>query len=201
MTLMRHVILNCDFCGNKIKRLYYENIYKEIACPRCFKACWRTKELDPDSTKGISYMTDVLVAKKLGIQLNANKTGKLHNFVDMIHPKLGNIKAAGAKLDMRSKHNFLIVKPYVNKIDTYIFIGYDEERRHILRVYIVPIGFIRKHFNVRYSDTTYKKMSISLNNKNKMLVFRQDEKEWDDFFHTLSLSNCPVLGKRNRFKI
>lgn len=175
-------LLKCGFCGKKIKRSCYENEDKKIACPRCAHACWKTKELDPDSTKGISYMTDLLVAKKLGIQLNTNKTGRLLNFVDMTHHKLGNIKVAGSKLDRNSRHNFLISKSYVDKIDTYIFIGYDEERRHVLRVYIVPIDFIRKYINILGSAAIYKKMCISLNHQNDMLIFRQDEKEWDDFF-------------------
>lgn len=145
-------------------------------------------------------MTDFLAAKKLGLQLNTKKTGKLVNFVDITHPILGNIKVIGSSLDRRSRHNFSIAKFYIDKIDTYIFIGYDKERRHILRVYIVPIDFIRKYVDIRDLDTMYIKLCVSLSHKNKMSIFRQDEKEWDDFFHTLSLNNCPVLRMRNGTK-
>jgi hypothetical protein len=188
-------ILVCDFCRKEINRAYYESKDKKIACPACFNSKWKVKELNPDSTVGISRLTDILVAKKLGIELTSNKSGKFANVTDMFDTKMGRIKVAGSSLHIKDRnhpyHNFLLTKSHVEKIDTYIFIGYDVDRKHIIRVYIVPVDFIKKHIyqHKKNNDRKYLKLSIpmtSINRGKDMEIFKQDQKEWDDLFIRLS---------------
>lgn len=153
-----------------------------------YNADCRNKNLDPDSAAGKGYITEVLVAKFLGINTCFDITGNFnHKAFDMYEDKnWGIIDAKGSILyNRRDNCYFHYFNTEKNDIPDFFFcVGYDEDMTHVDRTYIIP--------NEEYINKLYG-IYILRDGYSKYHIFRENEKPWDDLFHTLKLDNCPVL--------
>ena len=179
-------IWDCQNCWNKYSYNSYSNKRKlERDC--------RNNDLDPNSTPGIGYITAVLVKKFLGIEDCFDITGNFcYPEYDMIeHEDWGLVDAKGSSL-LERKDGYLYHQFHINKnkkADFFFCIGYDENRKHVIAVYIIP-----NEEDISKLDAIW----IRYNEYSKYNIFKESEEEikkWDDLFHTLKLDNCPVLRK------
>lgn len=148
----------------------------------------RNKDLDPDSSSGFGYISEVLTAKFLGIKTCFDITGNFnHRKFDMYqHEDFGRIDSKGSKL-FHDKNCYYWGK---NKIPDFFFcIGYNDTRTEVLCVYIIPneniiTNAIHINKNWRQHEDPY-------------YWYKQDPKPWNDLFHTLKIEDCPVLKTRS----
>lgn len=196
----------CCFCGNKIRNIYYEeldsfgNLSGRISCARSrcrakVETKCRNKDLDPKSNSGKGYISEALVAKFLGIKTCFDITGNFnHPSHDLLeHEDWGmiNVKSSSLMLKKNSVNVFCEYHgfhPYGNrKCDFFFLIGYDEERKHVIAVYIIP--------NEEYISRLIS-ANIPFDSGSKWDIFKESEEEvkkWDELFHTMKLEDCPVL--------
>lgn len=151
----------------------------------------RNKGLDPDSTVGFGYMTEVLIAKFLGIKTCFDMTGNFNyrEFDIYQHEDFGRIDAKGSKLLYYKGYYYWEFHTKKNKtVDFFFCIGYNDTRTEVISVYTIPNEnivdnlYINKNWN-QHEDPYY--------------WHKQDPKPWDDMFHTLKLEDCPVLKIRS----
>ncbi len=159
----------------------------------------RNKGLDPDSPQGFGYMTEVLIAKFLGIMTcfdiyNSKmlSTGNFHyrDFDIYQHEDFGRIDAKGSKQFYRKGCYYWRFDTKKNKIPDFFFcIGYNDTRTEVLCVYIIPNENILTH--VIHINKNWDQ------DKDPYYWHKQDPKPWNDLFHTLKLEDCPVLKTRS----
>ena len=155
----------------------------------------RNNNLDPNSPPGIGYITAVLVKKFLGIEDDCFDITGNFNYpkYDMIeHEDWGLIDAKGSSL-LTDKRNGCLYHSFHTrkneKANFFFCIGYDNNRKHVKVVYIIP-----NEENISKLDN----VPIPYKGNSKYNKYKESEKEvkkWDDLFHTLKLDNCPVLRK------
>ncbi len=168
----------CYKCGgtNRINREYINKSWNgRFICSNC-RTDYRNKNLDLNSVLGIGYMTEALVAKFLGIKTCFDMTDKFnHRSFDIYeHDDYGKINVKASSF-IDNGWYFHINRN--KKCDFFFCICYDKDRKHIIRVYIFP--------NEEYiSNKTILYINI---HDIKYDFFREDEKSWDDLFHTLKM--------------
>lgn len=187
--------VRCGSCNKYINRSYYEELNSggnptgRTICGTCIpkiSADCRNKNLDPDVPTGIGYMTEMLVAKFLGIKtcFDAANNFNYTTFDIYDHEDFGKIDVKGASFTNNGWY-FRINKN--RKCDFFFCVGYDKHRKNIEKVYIIP--------NEEYVNN---KVQLYINiNDTDYEFFREDPKPWNDLFRTLKLDNCPVLIKRS----
>ena len=164
-------------------------LVKEKAKAKC-----RNKELDSNSKSGIGYIAEALVSKFLGIPTCFDVTDNFsYPKYDLLkHKDYRKINAKGSTLLVKNGylcHEFGTHKN--KKVDNFFCIGFDEDRKHVLAVFIIP------------NDKDISKLSsirIYYNQNSKYNKFKENEEEvkkWDDLFHTMKLDNCPVLRNKD----
>lgn len=153
----------------------------------------RNNNLDPNSSHGIGYITEVLVAKKLGIKTCFDITGNFNypGYDTFEHKDWGIINVKGSILRCNNKglshHHFNINKNA--KPDFFFCVGYDKEMKHVTSIHIILNGD---------DVNTLNGITIRYGNDSIWDVFKESEEEidkWDALFHTLKLENCHVLRK------
>lgn len=180
-------IFTMRFANNEDKAYIYDEHMKDKSRQKC-----RNKDLDPDSTKGFGYMTEVLIAKFLGIETCFDMTGNFnHRAFDMYHHEdFGRIDAKASKLFHDKNCYYLEFHTKKNKIPDFFFcIGYNESRTDIICVYIIPNENIMSH-TIRINKNWNQ-------HKDPYYWYKQDPKPWNDLFHTLKLEDCSVLKTRS----
>lgn len=179
-----------------------ENVRKRRKCNSKYtseyrkrKAACRNNNLDPNGKVGIGYITEVLVAKKLGIKTCFDITGNFnYPGYDMLeHKDMGKINVKGSILTYSGNnvHHFFSINKN-KKADFFFFIGYDYEMKNIICVYAIP--------NDDYVSTL-SGITIPYDSNSKWNEFKESESEtdeWNNTFHTLELKNCPVLRKNKK---
>jgi hypothetical protein len=135
-----------------------------------------------------------LVKKFLGIEdcfdITENFNYPGYDLIE--HEDWGKIDAKGSSLLTEKRtlglhHRFSTHKN--KKADFFFCIGYDEDRKHVLVVYIIP-----NDVDISKLDAIY----VPYNGSSKYNIYKESEEEikkWDDVFHTMKLDNCPVLRK------
>lgn len=176
--------------------IQYEKQYKRqlnkqhnIKYNRKYTDC-RNGNLDPNSSLGKGYITEILVAKFLGIKTCFDLTNNFsYPKYDMFeHEDWGLINVKGSTLMRKGNGSYQYFSIRKNtRPDFFFCIGYDENRKHVKSIHIIP--------NECYVSTLHT-ICIPYSDNSKWDIFkeREDEvKKWDDLFHTLKLENCPVL--------
>lgn len=183
----------CRICDNEIE---IKSFRSRILCSLCkkdienemnrFKSDYRNNDLDPHSSVGKGYISEVLVAKFLNIKTCFDITGNFnHKFLYDIED-WGRINVKSSSLRDGNYHRFVIKKNIVP--DFFFCIGYDKLRKHVIKVYIIPN---EKHISNKLE------IQININNPNPYLKFEETEKPWDDLFHSMKLENCKVLRSKS----
>lgn len=152
----------------------------------------RNKGIDPRSSIGIGYITEVLVSKFLGIPTCFKITDKFnYPKYDMLeHEDWGKINTKGSSLFLFGENMYWKFHPRRNKYPDFFFcIGYDKDIEHVLCVYYIPNDFEISNLTTIFINTNW------TDNKNPYFWFKQNPKPWDNMFHTMDLGNCPVLSR------
>ena len=156
------------------------------------KAACRNNNLDPSGNVGKGYITEIIVAKKLGIKTCFDITGNFnHQGYDMFeHKDWGKINVKGSTLTYNGNNVHHLFSTNKNKKPDFFFlIGYDYEMKNIICIYIIPNGdYVSKLSGI----------TIPYDSNSKWNEFKESEEElckWNDLFHTLKLKNCLILRK------
>lgn len=150
----------------------------------------RNNNLDPRCPLGKGYITEVLVAKKLGIKTCFDVTGnfKYSGYDILEHKNWGKINVKGSLLSYNGDQIYHYFNTNKNtKSDFFFCIGYDYEMKHIISIYIIP--------NNDYVSTL-NGITIPYDSNSKWNKFKENEKEiekWDCLLHSMKLENCTVL--------
>lgn len=150
----------------------------------------RNGNLDPNSSAGKGYISEILVAKFLGIKTCFDLTGNFnYPRYDMFeHEDWGVINVKGSIPTHKGNMSYLTFNTCRNtRPDFFFCIGYDENRKHVESVHIIP----NEHY-----VCTIRGINIPCRGNSKWDKFKETEdeiKKWDDLFHTLKLEDCPVL--------
>lgn len=196
--------LYCKECGNNIKDTYYLDVGNNIICTSCVKCdvnnyvqksnrdC-RNNNLDPNSSAGKGYITEILVAKFLGIKTCFDIIDNFH------HPKydlleredFGKINCKGSRLIVIDHRRGCIGWRFNTKkntiVDFFFCIGYNEDMTNVESVFIIPNeGNVCKLEGIGIIKDGHSKW-------NKFKESQEEVKKWNDLFHDLRLENCPIL--------
>ena len=151
----------------------------------------RVNDLD---SKGFGYITEVLIAKFLGIETRFDIYRQSRDYC-----LTGNFNYR--KFDMYQHEDFGRIfhdkncyywkfNTKKNKtLDFFFCIGYNESRTEVLCVYIIP--------NENILNNTIRINKNWDNYDDPYYWDRQDPKSWNDLFHILKLEDCPVLKTRS----
>jgi len=178
----------CDNCGgNRTSNWYYRNGL--ILCRKCYRnSKYKYGQLDPNSAIGFGFISQRVVAKTLGLKLKYDCNCRLgfkssYDLYDNIVYDYINVK--GVKII-----NNIWIFNFRNKEipNTYICLGYDENKNNIKHVWI---------FKPNYDIILFDKITIGISNSLKGLKrveqYEVDVKSYNDMYHSMSLKNCSVL--------
>lgn len=187
-----------SICNDKLLEIRKRRIKEQQRRQSKKMADCRNGNLDPNSSVGKGYITEVLVAKFLGIKTCFDLTDNFcHPMYDMLeHEKFGKIDVKGSSLlHIRANYGWYVTIRRNKKPDFFFFVGYDKNRKHVKSVYIIPNG---NHVNKSHT------IWIPNGKHSKWDKFKESEEEvkkWDDLFHTLKLKNCQILRNGPKKKI
>ena len=173
----------------------YGNGYICRNCKNKLRSKARHGTLSKHSETGKGLITEQVVAKYLGIEnLNIKLDKFARNPIDMFDNKLGRIDVKSCRLiEFKSKFslnygwhfNDIIDYKYV---DTYILVGFDENRKNIIKVWIIS----SKSFDVK-TGIGIRMNTLRNGFKSKYKKYEIDAKPFNDILHELSKLDCPYL--------
>ncbi len=223
--------IKCDSCKKIVEEIYVYGPSKAIKpknlCRECYPFNWkkrkeytlcRNKGIELKSNNGVSYISHVLVAKKLGLktcfQITDNFTCKIlkqdSNFIGVSGSRKSKIK----KIKNKKTIEYGIMSFNVDLSRDKIFcIGYDEEMNNVFKVYVIDINVTTLHelgvpeeiieiINLGINKRIYYRIniydSIKKKSKSKYEQFRQnedEENEWNNLYKSIinNLDKCNVL--------
>lgn len=187
----------CCVCGDYKKenqRWITKGLPKgQVMCTRCYKkynSLYMNGSLSVNSDLGFALVSEKVVAKTLGLneKQECNISVKFTYKYDLYdNDKYYDINVKASHL---LKHNAWVFT-FKNKYtpSTYILVGFDENRKNILHVWITdPLD-----------DLTYDKVTISITNSERGLKrakpWEVDAKPYNDSYHSTSLDNCKYLSR------
>ena len=197
----------CMLCGgeNTRKRKHKNgNTYEEwckykggFICGSCSKlqsAKIRNGKLSKYSETGKGFISEQLVAKYLGIDNCNIKNNSLHSSVDLFHnDKYKRIDVKSCKLTSLCGDcygwNFTLGK---HKPDNYFLLCFDENRKRLLHVFVIPGSTITNTFCI----------SISVGNLLRYYRYKLDNTEVEklnDVLHSLGKNgSCEYILEYNK---
>jgi len=180
----------CDKCGKnkpKNQNWYYKN--NKRLCSSCYsEPDYKNGNLDKNSNVGRGFIGQVVVRKVLNVDLehDCNCSQGFGSSYDLYDKKYGKMDVKTAKLN---KNNIWIFHFAYKKIaNSYICLGFDKDRKHILKVWIIPNKGIYKDLNsciiinTKYSLDKYKEFEV-------------DAEPYDDILHELSQKRKETNGE------
>ncbi len=185
----------CCICGcNSKQKLQWhtKGLPKDkVMCNNCYHDVdYKNSNLDKNSATGKGFISQRIVANVLNLSLenDCNCSIGFNAPYDLYDKeKYGKIDVKSSKLN---KNSFWVFTFNIKKTpDTYILVGFDEDRKNILRVWICKPT----------DDLVYDKNSVLIKNIYKLLLqikrFEVDCKPYDNALHSMSLDNCSVLRR------
>lgn len=184
----------CDVCGDTQK--YSNWIYKNglRLCKNCDlnRKGHRWGILNHNCSTGKAFKDEVITKKALDINFNCNIEIGFTAPYDLYDEKFGKINVKSSKLSVNIKNNnkyeywhFRFSNVYIP--DTYIFLGYDEKRTKILKVWVI---------NSKKSIVNNKK-SFTISNSsyvlNKYINFEIDAKYFNKILQETNWNECKYL--------
>lgn len=192
----RKIIKKCCKCG-------YERPFKYLKINRndngywdgsyiCANGCAKTRigELDPDSKYATGYITEKLIANFLGIETCSDITGRINQQkgYDLWQEDWERIQSKGSRLIINNGISGWQYGIYKNiGCDFFFCIGYDEERRHVESMLIIP-----NNDDICRLDMLF----VPEFGYSEFDIFEEDIRPWDDLFHTMRLDNCTAFKNR-----
>lgn len=186
----------CCVCGNYKKenqRWITKGLAKgNVMCVNCYAKSYRdymNNNLDKNSEVGFAFISQRVVANVLGLELKYDCNCK-YGFkapIDLYHKdkyKYINVKASHLHSDNSWK--FKLTQREIP--DTYIMLGFSQDKKDILRVWITdPLD-----------DLTYERKYIGITNNINSGIKRAkpwevDSKPYNNAYHSMNLNNCSVL--------
>jgi len=173
----------------------YENGY---ICHNCYMLKLRkdsTKirngKLSKHTTTGKGFIAEQVVSKYLGVDSCSLRLDNLCGSTDIFdNKKYGNIEVKSYRLkDMGRLCDGWRFKLVCKKVDTYFFLGFDKDRRNILRVWIIPSNKIK-----------IKSVIVILNNyrsRCRYIEYEVDYNKFNDILHTLGKNGCKYFCDLN----
>ena len=162
----------------------------QVMCYKCYRNTDHMNgELDVNSGTGFGFLTQRIVAKTLDLKLENDCNCSVnfgHPFDLFDKNKYGKIDVKGSHLYKGNIWHFTIV--HNNIVDTYILVGFDKNKKNILRVWITKPTDILIH----------KKTCIGITNSTRSGLKRAkpwevDPTPYNNAFHAMSIENCSVL--------
>lgn len=160
-------------------------------CEKCYNnSDYINGMLDKNSKIGKAFIAQRVVAKVLNISLKNDcncSIGFNHPYDLYDKGRYNTIDVKSSKLYKNNVWHFGLYNKYIS--DTYIFVGYDEDRKNILHVWIIKTT----------DYLVFKKKGITLTNTFKGLskfnLYEADSKLYNESYHSMSLNKCSVLRK------
>lgn len=193
----------CCVCGNHKKQdqqWITKNLPKgQVMCVNCYYDIDYVKgNLNPNSTTGKAFISQRIVANVLNLQLkyDCNCSDNFNHSFDLYDKgkyNYINVKdsALHDKVEYNSRWFFTLTQKTMP--DTYIMLGFDEDRKNILHVWITdPLD------DLTYNEIKERpKGGIGITNTYYSLErarpWEVDAKPYNDMLHSMSLDNCSVL--------
>lgn len=186
----------CYRCGNilKLKEHWFTNglLKGQVMCYKCYRNNdYINGNLDVNSSTGFGFLTQRVVAKTLGLNLenDCNCSVSFRHPYDLYDKdKYGKIDVKGRRLSTSNRWRFDLTN---NIIDTYIFVGFDTDAKNILRVWIVKPT----------DKLIHGKTGASIKNNIRSGLTRAkpwevDSTSYNNTLHSLSIENCSVLTNK-----
>lgn len=196
----RNIVQTCRLCGYigpiinlkyfRDEKGYWDGSY--ICKNKCAKT--RIGDLNPNSRYATGYITEKLIAKYLNIETCSEITGKINcqKGYDLWHEDWERIQSKGSRLII---HNgipgwqYSILKNIY--CDFFFCIGYDEERRHVESVHIIPNNEDICKLGILFiPEFGYSEFDI----------FEEDIDAWEKLFCTMKLDNCFAFKSKIKSK-
>ena len=187
----------CCKCGNYLQKnqnWVIKGIKNEqFICERCYKnfqSDYIKGVLDKNSSVAKGFILQRVVANVLGLELKDDCNCSVgFNYPYDLYDKdgYGTINVKSSKLYNNSIWQFSLKNKYIP--NTYIFVGFDVDRKHILKVWFI----VSTYFLI------LKKKSIGISSSNKGLErwseCEVDVKPYNDMLHKMSEKRKETEGK------
>jgi len=185
----------CSNCGCKkegSQNWLYKN--EQRLCKKCYNnSDYTNGNLDPESSTGFAFLSQRVVAKTLGLDLehDCNCSQGFGSEYDLLDDKLGTINVKTYVLNNNNFWSFNLINKY--KPDTYIMLGFASDKSDILHVWITE-----PEDDLTFDDKKDElKKGISITNSERGLKraapWEVDAEPYSDAYHSMSLENCSVL--------
>ena len=183
---------NCGCSKDKNKHGLYYDINKNILCAACYnKYDYKFGRLSKESYVGKGFIAEKIIAKTLNIDKHCIE---LINFIhpfDLYNDQYKRIDVKSCKL-LNNKGNNFHWNFRLNKngkADTYILMGLDENRKNILKIWIINVN------DELIKNNTQLGISNSEKGLSRFKQFEVDPEPFNETYHSMSLENCSVLRK------
>ena len=196
----------CCKCGRSREQTiqwYTKGLPKgQVICRSCYsKPDYKSGKLDKDTTVGKATISEQIVKNVLNLEEkhNCNFTCGFGYKVDLYHKdRYKYINVKDSKLYYVIEHNPYWYFNLTQKVtpDTYVMLGYDEDRKNILKVWITDAID-----DLVYDEKTEKlKRSLSITNDifsglKKAKPWKVDPKPYNDMLHKMSQKRKETKGE------
>ena len=197
----------CCICGNYKKenqQWHTKGLLKgQVMCANCYlksKSDYINGSLDPDSEVGKGFISQRVVAKTLGLELkdDCNCTYGFNHSVDLYHKdkyKYINVKDSALCYHQKQSPTWHFTITQKVTPDTYILVGFDEDRKNILHVWITDAVDDLVFNEKKGRSLKFKTISNIYESLKRAKPWEVDAKPYNNVLHSMSLDNCSVLRK------
>lgn len=152
---------------------------------------WRTGRLRRDSSTGKSIIDEIVVCRVLNVKCLNIEMDNLNYFIDTEHDTYGRIDIkSSCTYPIFNRDNlyetFVFDPKKKQECDAFILLGYDFDRKNIIKVWIIPNEDWLKRMHTLTIRNTYIKRS-------KYAKYEVDPKLYNDEYHSLDFENDPLL--------
>lgn len=186
----------CEICNRtETTRWHHINKSKKVVCNLCFnKPDYLNKNLDKNSNEGKSFVSELVVRKVLNISLKDDCNlqygrGYPYDLYDRSGYFYINVKDSTLHTYVSNSYWQFTFKN--KKIpNTYVLVGFDEDRKNILHVWITDA----------FSDIVFRKKSLSITNDinsglKRAKPWEVNAKPYNDILHKMSQKRKETKGK------
>jgi len=192
----------CKICGTNKTRIQ-EGVEKwciyngGFICLSCYVKKWkrdRTKRrngiLNKNTNSGKGLISEMIVCKYLGTDNYNISSDNFNSQFDILDETLGKVDVKGSEVREKDDERLLKVSRSYNwnfdvkvkSSDIYFLLGYNKDRKNIIKAWKVPVGII-KHNSI----------TISVGKKSfydRYLLGLEEIEKLNDIYHSLSIDNC-----------
>lgn len=192
----------CSICGNKETSHWHNSNIGRI-CKSCYEEPdYKNGLLDVDSTVGFAFVSQRIVARKLGLELkyDCNCSYGLNypgfDLLQLDNEEYGKIQVKTSTIRINNCGSLYceFILGDNSECDTYIMLGFTENKSDVKRVWVIPsndsIVTCKQTLSITLNPKQIKKLAM------RIVEFEVNAKPYNNVYHNMKkLKDCDYLTK------